>query len=88
MVSTIRGVKLAAPLVQQSVVRDLVREGVLERVLEIWIEPGLVEKLGRLQSVEFATEDLLREVDDRLEQHARYVLADDGGDLQEAFVFE
>src|SRR5437016_2266017 len=36
-------VKLAAAIVQQSPVRDLVRERVLEGVLEIGIEPGLVE---------------------------------------------
>ena len=47
-------VKLAAALLQQSAVRDLVRECVLEGVLEIWKEPRLVNELGGLQAVERA----------------------------------
>jgi hypothetical protein len=39
------GVQRATTLLQQPAVRDLVRERVLEGVLEIRIEPGLVEKL-------------------------------------------
>ena len=45
-------VKLAAALLQQAAVGHLVRERVLERVLEIREEPGLVEELGGLQVVE------------------------------------
>ena len=79
-------VKLAATLLQQAAVRDLVRERVLEGVLEIRKEPGLVEELGGLQVVEPATERLVRQLGDRLEQRERHVLADDGGDLEQAFV--
>jgi hypothetical protein len=74
-------VKLAPTLLQQAPVRDLVRERVLEFVLEIGIEPGLVEELGGVQVVETASKRLVREVGDRLEQSERQVLADDGGDL-------
>jgi hypothetical protein len=74
-------VKSASTLLQQAAVRDLVREGVLEGVLEIRIEPGLVEELGRLESVEAAPERLIRQVGDRLEERERHVLADDGAYL-------
>jgi hypothetical protein len=79
-------VKAASTLLQQSPVRDVVRQRVLEGILEIWIQPGLVEKLGGLQVVESATERLVRQVGDRLEQREWNVLADDGGHLEEAFV--
>ena len=55
-------------LLQQAAVRDLVGERVLEGVLEIRKEPGLVEELGGLQVVEPATERLVRQLGDRLEQ--------------------
>ena len=38
---------MPAPLLQQAPVRDLVRERVLERVLEVREEARLVEELGR-----------------------------------------
>ena len=79
-------VKLAAPLLQQAAVRDLVRERVLEGVLEVRKQPRLVEELGGLQAVEPAAERLVRQLGDRLEQRERHVLADDGGDLQQALV--
>jgi hypothetical protein len=52
--------KLAATFLQQAAVGDLVGERVLERVLEIRIEPDLVEELGGLQVVEPTTERLVR----------------------------
>ena len=79
-------VKRAAALLEQTAVRDLVRERVLEGVLEIRIEPRLVEELGGLQVVESATERLVRQLGDRLQQRERHVLADDGGDLEQALV--
>src|SRR5207245_295579 len=57
--------KRPPPLLQQTSVRDLVRERVLEGVLEIRVEPALVEELGRLESVESAAERLLRQLRDR-----------------------
>jgi hypothetical protein len=45
-------VQLAAPFLQQPAVRDLVRERLLEGVLEVWEQPGLVEKLGGPQVLE------------------------------------
>jgi hypothetical protein len=74
-------VKLAPTVPQEPAVRDLVRERVREGVLEIRKQPGLVEELGGLQVVESATERLVRQLGDRLEQRERHFLADDGGDL-------
>jgi hypothetical protein len=37
-------------LVQEAAVSDLVRQGVLERVFDIWKQPRLVEELGGLQA--------------------------------------
>ena len=79
-------VKLVAAIVQESAVGDLVRERVLEGILEIRKQPGLVKELGGLQVVEAATDRLVGGVGDRLEQYQRHVLADDGGDLEEALV--
>src|SRR5262249_23827854 len=60
-------VPFPSQLLQQAAIRDLMRERVLERVLEVWKEPRLVDKLRRLQVVESATERLVRELSDRLE---------------------
>ena len=79
-------VKLAPALLQQTLVCHLVSERVLERVLEIRIAPSLVEELGGLQVVESATERLVRDLGDRLEQRERHDLAEDGGRLQQTFV--
>jgi hypothetical protein len=43
------GMESALPVVEQPLVRRLVREGVLERVLEVRKDPGLVEELRGLQ---------------------------------------
>jgi hypothetical protein len=68
-------VEMAPALVQQSAIRDLVRERVLERVLQIGKQPRLVDELGSLQVVESATKRLIRQLGDRLKQHERHVLA-------------
>jgi hypothetical protein len=79
-------VKLAPALLQQATVCHVVRERVLERVLEVRKQTGLVEELGRLESVESATERLVWQVGGRLEQNEGHILANDGGDLQQALV--
>src|SRR5262249_6536365 len=80
-------VKRSATLAQQSAVRDLVQERMLEGVLEIRIEAGLVQELGGLQGVESAPERLLGQIRNRCEERVWHVLApDDRGDLQQAFV--
>jgi hypothetical protein len=79
-------VKLPPALPEQPAVGDVVGEGVPEGVLQIREESGLVEELRPLQVVEPATERLLRQVGDRLEQGERHVLAHDGCDLEQALV--
>jgi hypothetical protein len=54
---------------------------VLEGVFEIGKQSGFVHELGGLQVVESATDRLVRQLGDRLEQRERDVLADDGGGL-------
>jgi hypothetical protein len=80
------GMEHAAARGEERPVRHLVREGVLERVLEVGKEARLVEELSGLQVVESATERLVREVGYGLEQSPRHLLPDDGSDLEEAFV--
>jgi len=63
-----------------------VRERVLEGVFQIREQPRLVDELGGLQVVEPTPERVLRQLGDCLEQCERHVFADDGGDLEEAFV--
>src|SRR5262249_39799546 len=76
----------APPLLQEPVITHLMRESVLEGVLEIWIELGLVKELSSLQAAKSTMEGCFWQVGDGLEQRERNVLADDGGALQEAFV--
>ena len=52
-------VKAPSPLLQQAPVRDVVGERVLEGVLAIRIESGLIEELGGLQSDESLAERLV-----------------------------
>src|SRR5262249_52995596 len=80
-------VKLPAPIVQHAAVCHLMGERMLEGVLGVRIETSLVEEFGGLQAAKSASKRLVRQVGDRLEQYPGHVLADDGGDLQEAFVF-
>ena len=65
-------------------VRHLVRERVLERVLEVRKEPGLVEELRGLQVRELGAHLVLRRVGDGQEQRHGHVLADDGGGLEQS----
>src|SRR5205807_3764437 len=74
--------KPAALLLEQAPVRDVVRERMLEGVLEVRKRSGLIEKLGDLQVVESAMKRFVGQVGDRLEKRERHVLADDRGDLQ------
>ena len=62
------------------------RQGVLERVLDLGKGLGFVDELGRLQALQAATEGLDRKVGDGLEQGERDVLADHGSELQEMAV--
>ena len=52
-----RAVERKPALLEEASIGDLVGERVLERVLEIWIEPGFVEELGGLQMVLLRSEE-------------------------------
>src|SRR5262245_18526800 len=80
-------VQRPSTLLQQSPVGHLVGQRVLERVLEIGEQRDLVQELCRLQLRQQRTELLLLLLGDLLEQHKRYVLTDDGGDLEESLGF-
>ena len=80
------GVQRAPAVLEQAPVRDLVGERVLERVLELGEEPGLVEELGGLEVRELGAALLLRSVGDGVKQRERHVLADDGGGLEQPLV--
>ena len=77
------GVELAAPVLQQAPVGHLVRERVLEGVLQVREELRLVEELRFLQMGEPAPQGLLRLLRDRRQQRVGHVLADHRGRLQQ-----
>ena len=78
------GVQGALPVVEQPPVRDFVRKRVLERVLEVRKEPGLVEELRGLQVGELGAHLGLRRVGNGQEQRHGHVLADDRGRLEQS----
>ena len=78
------GVQGALPVVEQPPVRDFVGERVLERVLEVRKEPGLVEELRGLEARQLGAHLVLRRVGDGQEQRHGHVLADDRGRLEQS----
>src|SRR5713226_3556325 len=75
-----------AAVVQYGCVGDVMRQRMTERVLRLGEQACLVKELCGPKMRESATERLVRELGDRLEQRERYVLADDGGRLEQTFV--
>ena len=65
------GVQGALPVVEQPLVCHLVSECVLERVLEVRKEPGLVEELRGLEVRQLGAHLVLRRVGDGQEQRQR-----------------
>src|ERR1700752_5160432 len=78
--------QLPTTLMQQATVGDVVGERMLEGVLEIRIEPRLVEELGGLETIESRTQRVVGHFGDRLEQRERHVLAAHRRDLKEVLV--
>ena len=78
------GVQSALPVVEQSPVCDFVGERVLERVLEVRKEPGLVEELRGLQVGQLGAHRGLRRVGNGQEQRHGHVRADDRGRLEQS----
>ena len=80
------GMEGAPTVLEQAPVRDLVREGVPEGVLEIREEARLVEELSRLEAGEPLAKAGLRDVGDGREERDRHGLPDDGSRLQQPLV--
>ena len=80
------GVEQSAPFLKQAAVRHLVRERVLERILEIRKQLRLVEELRGLEIVQASSKRLLRDTRDARQQRIRHVLADHRGGFEELLV--
>jgi hypothetical protein len=61
---------------------------VLESVLDLGEEAGLVEELAGLQMGEAQAEWFLRRFSNGLEERQRHLRADDGSGLQELFLLQ
>ena len=72
-------VQLPTPVLEEAAVRHLMRQRVLERVLEIGEEMGLVQELGGLEVGELPPQRRLVHVGDGLEHRVRHILPDDRG---------
>ena len=79
-------VEVAAALVEERPVRDLVGQRVLEGVLDLGEEARLVEELAGLQADEPVAEHVRVEPADGLQEWQRHVLPDGGGRLQQMLV--
>jgi hypothetical protein len=75
-----------APLQQQRFIPDLLRQRVLEGVLEVREKARLVQKLRRLQVREPSADVFLRQVCNGLQERQRHILSDHGGGLEKALV--
>jgi hypothetical protein len=79
-------VQLAPSLTEQARVRDVVRQRVLERVLDVREQRGLVEELRGLELVEAGAQRVVVEAGDGAQEGERHVLADHGGGLEQPLV--
>src|SRR6516162_6763344 len=70
------GVNVAAAFVEHSTICDVMREGVLKRVLQVRKEPCRVEKFSSLQIVEQTAKLALRQPTNCMQQCERYVMSD------------
>src|SRR5262245_42233743 len=68
---------------EETLVGHLMRESVFEGVGTRWEKARLVEELNGLQVGEAPAERILGQLRESLEQGARHLHADDGGDLHE-----
>src|SRR5262249_51753958 len=78
--------EMPSPLLEQSLIGDLMRQRVLEGVLEVREEPRFVQELRPLQPGERLTSTLLWVLGDRLQQCERHGLAHHSRCLQQALV--
>ena len=78
--------KDAPSFLEQAAVGHLMRQRVLEGVLDVGKEPYLVQELRGLQSLESRLHDRLVGLGESLEQREWHVLADHCGNLQQVLV--
>ena len=79
-------VDLAAAFVEHPTVRDVVGEGVLERILQVGKELCRVEEFGCLQIVEQAAKLVLCQPANRMQEREWDVVPNDGRLLQQVLV--
>ena len=80
------GVQRLAALLEQAAVRDLVGQGMLERVLRLREQASRVEQLGGLEPRQHAPSASAGASATACEQRERHVLADHGGRLEQALL--
>ena len=81
-------VQYPPPLLEQTTVGHLVGQGVLESKVALGEQPGLVEELGGLQVGQPAVQGLFWQLRNGLEQGKGHLRPNDGGRLEEAFLFQ
>ncbi len=72
--------------VQQRLIRHLLGEDVLEGIGLFWDKAGLIEEFGSLQVPETASEGVLGDLRDRLQEGNRNLRPDHGCCLQEVLL--
>ena len=72
------------PLLEETTVGDLVRQGMLEGVLALGKEARLVEELGRLEVRQSAMQRVFGQLGNGLEQGEGHLGANHGSGLEEA----
>jgi hypothetical protein len=80
------GVQPPSPLLEQTVVGHLVRQGVLEGEFALGEQPGLVEELCRLQVGQATIQGRLRQLGDGLQQGQGDLVANHRGGLEYMFL--
>ena len=80
------GVQHAPPLLQQTAIRHLMGEGMLEGIGVLGKQAGLVEELCCLQMCQTTVQRLVGRVGDDLQQRPGHLGADDRGSLEQAFL--
>jgi len=72
----------ATALLEQAAVRYLVGERVLERILQLREQAGLVQEFGCLECRHPAAEVFVIRISDSTQKGVRHILADHGGRLE------
>ena len=80
------GVQHPPPLLEETAIGHLVRQGVLEGVLALGEEPRLVEELGRLEVRQTAMQVVFGQLGNGLQQRQGHLCADDRGGLEQALL--